>query len=52
MARHPSSRSTVLTDHRGHALALGLTVRVQTVLTRWPGSLISLQLQGRLIDSH
>ena len=42
----PAAISTVLTDHRGHALPLGLGVLRRTVLTRWPGSVTSLTTQA------
>jgi hypothetical protein len=45
-ARYPSSHVTVLADHQGHDLTLGLVVLSLEVLTRWPGSVTSLMSQA------
>jgi hypothetical protein len=45
-ARYPSSHVTVLADHQGHDLTLGLVVQSPEVLTRWPGSVTSLMSQA------
>jgi hypothetical protein len=37
---------TVLADHQGHDLTLGLVVLSLEVLTRWPGSVTSLMSQA------